>query len=400
MKKTAIAVGVILVVFFVWYRFFHKSGNVAYQTVPVSRGSLISMVNATGTLEPVGTTSVDSTGMVTGGTVVGAQVTGRIISVNVDYNSHVKKGELLAQIDPLTYQAAVQQDQASVANFSSQRLKDQATLANDRLNFHREEVLVAKNYDAKQNLDNAKYAYEAQKAVVDADAAQIQQANARLRQDEANLNYTQIVSPVDGIVIAKNVALGQTVVASFQSPSLFVIAESLQKMQIDSLVDEADVTKIKVGQTAKFNVDAYPTKNFSGKVFQIRQNPISQQNVVNYDVIIHVDNPGTALLPGMTTNVSFIVAEKDNALKIPNRALLFIPSDTPKRSRGSTSSVSRKTVPHVWVLENGKPVEKQVELGIASDSETEVLSGLSEGDPVIVGTGAAAAAKKNPFSTF
>jgi len=404
MKKLAIIVVILLIAGFVWFRFFHKKSKVNFTTVKVTRGTLTSLVEATGTLEPVGTTSVDSTGTVTGGITVGAQVTGRIMSVNVDFNSHVKKGELLAQIDPLTYQASVDQDQASIANLSAQRLKDQATMANDKINYNREVLLVQKNYDSRQNLDNSKYAYESQSAAVQADAAQIDQARAKLKQDEANLTYTHIISPVDGIVVANNVALGQTVVASLQSPNLFVIAKSLENMQIDTLVDEADVNKIKVAQPANFNVDSFPNKTFTGAVYQIRQNPIQQQNVVDYDVIVHVKNKENALLPGMTANVSFIVAQKMNVLKIPNRALLFSPPQR-KSQQGSTtgfttSLVPKKVVPHVYVLEGSRSVRKNIKVGIASDSETEVLSGLNEGDQVITGTASAQSTKKNPYSTF
>jgi HlyD family secretion protein len=438
MKKIWIVLGILaILIVFLWIRHKHDD-QPAYITALVKQGPLVSYVEETGTLNPLGNTTVSGQ-TITGGITVGAQVTGLIKAVYVDFNSHVKKGQILALIDPKPYEDIVKQDEADVVNAEAaigvaqtnvlnakallqedeatlnsqkaQMQKDEATLQNDKINYNREKILVAQNYDSRQNLDNALYAYKAQEALVRADQAQINQAKAKILSDKlqiqsalrnvqlqeavlakaqaalsqakTNLSYTRIVSPVDGIVIDKEVAVGQTVVSSFQSPNLFVLAQSLKKMQIDTLVDEADIGKIHVGQEANFNVDAYPNQTFHGKVMQIRQNPINQQNVVDYDVIVSVSNPDEKLYPGMTADVKFIVASKKNALKIPNEALRFVPPI--EKQSANFYTPSQKYRPHVWVLENGQPVKKDVVLGFASDTETEVLKGLKQGEQVIVG---------------
>ncbi len=456
MKKWVILGILILAALGVWF-YLHKKDGVQYLTAAVKRGPLTVKVEATGVLDPVGNTTVNSDGSVTGGITVGAQVTGLISRVYVGFNTHVKKGQILALINPRPYQEIVDQDKANLASAEAnlavaetnvennralydqdlanqhsliaQEKKDKATLDNNRINYHREIVLVKENYDSRQSLDNSLYAYLASKAQVESDQALIRQgeakltsakiqiqttlkqvqlqkavilgAKARLAQDETNLNYCRIVSPNNGIVIAVNTAVGQTVVSSFQSPNLFVIAKSLKTMQIDALVDEADIAQIHKGQTVEFHVDAYPNQLFVGKVYQIRKNPIVQSTVVNYDVIVYLKNPGEKLLPGMTADTNFIVAQKKNVLEIPNRALLFSPLSTSSSSNSSPFFVpsAKKNTPHVWVLVNGMPVRRNIKTGLANSSYTQVLSGLKKGNGVIVGI-KTAQKKRNPFATF
>lgn len=445
MKKFLIIGGIALVLIIglvTWIH--HRRARVHYITSPVTRGDLTSFVEETGTLDPIGITTVTvsgSTATVTGGVTVGAQVTGLITKVYVGFNSRVKKGQILAQIDPSSYQAVVdedkaslsnaeyslqqseinvdsaiallRQDQAALANSNSEVLRDEATMKNDKINYGREVELLKHNYDSRQNLDNARYAYYAERSTVDADQASvaqakekvaadrialrnshkavdvagtvIQQDSAKLRDDSLNLSYTHIVSPVNGTVINSNVAVGQTVVSSFQAPSLFVIAQDLKKMQIDTLVDEADIAKIKVGEEADFNVGAFPSSTFHGKVTEIRLNPINQANVVDYDVIVVFDNPGEKLLPGMQADVKFIVAQAKNTLKIPTMALRFVPPQEREQIAAGGVNPQQNYQPHVWVLQRHKAVMQNVKLGIASDSETQIVSGLREREKVITG---------------
>ncbi len=230
----------------------------------------------------------------------------------------------------------------------------------------------------RSDLDTAETNYETANASVSAAKSQVAQTEAALNLAETNLRYTKIVSPVDGIVVSRNVDVGQTVAASFQTPTLFTIAQDLTKMQIDTSVDEADIGKVKVGQDVEFTVDAYPDITFKGKVWQVRNAPITVQNVVTYDVVINVDNPELKLKPGMTANVSIIVSIKKDVLKIPNAALRFKPSE-----KGPTAP--EKKGPGVWILEKDKPKRIPVSLGISDGNYTELATGkISEGQELIV----------------
>ncbi|HPD61120.1 MAG TPA: efflux RND transporter periplasmic adaptor subunit, partial [Thermodesulfobacteriota bacterium] len=236
----------------------------------------------------------------------------------------------------------------------------------------------SKGLIARSDLDTAETNYETAKASVSAAKAQIAQAEAALKYAETNLQYTRILSPVDGIVISRNVDVGQTVAASFQTPTLLTIAQDLTKMQIDTNVDEADIGKIAVGQDVDFTVDAYPEITFKGTVWQIRNAPIIVQNVVTYDVVIKVDNPELKLKPGMTANVSIITAIKKNVLMIPNAALRFIPSEKEIKEKAQKG-------PGIWILEKGKPQRIPIVTGISDGNYTEVISGaLKEGQEVII----------------
>jgi HlyD family secretion protein len=267
------------------------------------------------------------------------------------------------------------------ANFLSAKAnleKAGATLVDAKRTMDRNKELFSKNLVARSDLDTAETNYETANASVSAAKSQVAQTEAALSLAETNLRYTKIVSPVDGIVVSRNVDVGQTVAASFQTPTLFSIAQDLTKMQIDTSVDEADIGKIKVGQDVEFTVDAYPDITFKGKVWQIRNAPITVQNVVTYDVVINVDNPELKLKPGMTANVSIIVSIKKDVLKIPNAALRFKPTE-------KSLPVSEKKGPGVWILEKDKPKRIPVSLGISDGNYTELAAGkISEGQELIV----------------
>ena len=247
--------------------------------------------------------------------------------------------------------------------------KAEVSLVDAKRTRERNAELFSKNLIARSDLDTAETNYETAKASVNAAKAQVAQADAALKTAQTNLRYTRIVSPVDGTVVSRNVDVGQTVAASFQTPTLFTIAQDLTKMQIDTSVDEADIGKIKVGQDVEFTVDAYPDSTFKGKVGQVRIAPITVQNVVTYDVVIKVDNPELKLKPGMTANVSIIVAEKKDVLKIPNAALRFRPAGEDE------DESSRRRARGVWILENEKPKRIPVTIGISDGNYTETRFG-------------------------
>jgi len=248
----------------------------------------------------------------------------------------------------------------------------------------RNKELVSKNLIAQSDFDTAETNYETAKASVSAAQAQVKQSEAALSSAETNLFYTKIISPVDGIVVSRNVDVGQTVAASFQTPTLFSIAQDLTKMQIDTNVAEADIGKVKVGQDVEFTVDAYSDITFKGKVWQVRNAPITVQNVVTYDVVIQVGNPDFKLKPGMTANVSVIISIKKDVLKIPNAVLRFKPAEKSKPFEKS-KTVALQRGSGVWILEQGKPKRVPVSTGISDGNYTELVSGeIKEGQELIV----------------
>ncbi len=345
-----------------------KKGNheVMFRTDRIVRGDIIASVTATGTVNAVTTV------------LVGTQVSGTIKTLYVDFNSRVKKGQLIAQIDPSLFEAQVGQARANLYSAKANLEKAQATLIDGKRTMARTKELLARNLIAQSDFDTAETNYETDVAQVSASKAAVAQAEASLKTAETNLAYTRIVSPVDGIVVSRNVDVGQTVAASFQTPTLFNIAQDLTRMQIDTSVAEADIGRVKLGQEVDFTVDAYPDTTFKGKVWQIRIAPITIQNVVTYDVVVLVDNQQLRLMPGMTANVSVIVAEKKDVLKIPNAALRFKPAEKAKSKTLEKSS-------GVWIVENRKPKRIPVNLGISDGSYTEIVSGgLEEGQDVIV----------------
>ena len=318
--------------------------------------------------------------------LVGTQVSGTISALYVDYNSPVKKGQLLAQIDPATFQAQVDQAQANLLNAEANLGKSEASLVDARRTYERNKQLMAKNFVAQSDLDTSETNVQTSKAQVDAARASVLQNKAALNQAETNFRYTKILSPVNGTVISRNIDVGQTVAASFQTPTLFTIANDLTKMQIDTSVDEADVGNMLLGQEARFTVDAYPDTNFIGKISQVRNAAVMVQNVVTYDVVVQVNNSDLKLKPGMTANVSIITARRSGVLAVPNSALRFHPE---QQANGSATPQKKPVAgnkgPAVWVLENNKPKRVKVVVGISDGSSTEIVSGpLKEGQEVIV----------------
>src|SRR4030042_1200422 len=311
-------------------------------------------VSATGTVNPVTTV------------LVGTQVSGTIKELYVDFNSSVKKGKMIARIDPALFEAQVNQAKANFLSAKANLEKAGATLVDAKRTMERNKELLSKNLIAQSDLETAETSYETAKASVSAAKSQVAQTEAALSLAETNLHYTKIVSPVDGIVVSRNVDVGQTVAASFQTPTLFSIAQDLTKMQIDTNVAEADIGNVKVKQDVEFTVDAYPDTTFKGKVWQVRNAPITVQNVVTYDVVIQVDNPELKLKPGMTANVSIIISMKKDVLKIPNAALRFKMNETEKK----TTEKKAAGGPGVWILEQGKPERIAISPGISDGRYT------------------------------
>jgi HlyD family secretion protein len=307
---------------------------------------------------------------------VGTQVSGTLKELHVDFNSQVKKGQVIAEIDPASLQAQVDQARANTLAAKANVEKAKATLEDSKKARDRNRQLFAKNLIAKSDLDTSESTYDSNNAQVNSVTAQVAQTEAALRFAETNLRYTKIVSPVDGIIVSRNVDIGQTVAASFQTPTLFTIAQDLTKMQIDANIDEADIGKIKTAQDVEFSVDAYPDRTFRGIVDQIRIAPITVQNVVTYDVVIKVDNSDLTLKPGMTANVSIVVANKEKTLKIPNAALRFKLPETAGgtvSAKGSTNNKTGSSQP------SGKPTDKSDDAGVRAASPTGKTGGRPAG---------------------
>ena len=346
-----------------------------YVTEAVDRGSVVSSVTATGTVNPVTTVQV------------GTYVSGPIQAIFVDYNSPVTKGQRVAKIDPAPFQVKVQSADAALANARAKVLKSRADLALKKLTLGRNGELRARNLISQNDLDTARSDYDQASAQLALDQAAVQQAEASLREAHINLAFTDILSPVDGVVVSRNVDVGQTVAASFQTPTLFLIAQDLTKMQVDSAVSESDIGEVRGGQPASFTVDAYPGQTFRGAVVQVRNAPTTVQNVVTYDVVVGVDNPELKLKPGMTATVNITVAERDDVVRIPMRALRFNPKSKKAEAtpRPGADGAQRGT-PTVWVVTaDGTLRRVEVRLGVRNDQYAELLSDqLHPGDQLAV----------------
>ncbi len=369
MKKNRKIAGLLFIILLMGAAAFmlvnRKGHDPMYKTVPASMGRIVSSITATGTVNPVTTV------------LVGTQVSGTIKNIYADYNSVVRKGQLLALIDPTTFDAQLSEAKANYLSARAGLDKALATEADAKRTLRRNKELISKNLIAQSDYDTAQTNYETAKASVEAAKAQVSQTLAAMKFAQTNVRYTRIISPVNGTVVARNVDVGQTVAASFQTPTLFSVAQDLKKMQIDTSVDEADIGNVKTGQNVEFTVDAYPETTFRGKVTQVRINPTIVQNVVTYDVVVSVDNEDLLLKPGMTANVKIITAIKKDVLRVPNTAFLF-------RLPGYKAS-GEKGGPGVWVLEQGKPRRVLVNPGLTDGNYTEVASGkLRQGDAVIV----------------
>jgi HlyD family secretion protein len=347
---------------------------VQYSTAPVTRGAVTRGVTATGTVNPVLTI------------IVGSYVSGVIQEIHCDYNTEVKKGQVCAQIDPRPYQTVVDQNKANLAVAKAQLVKDQANFDYAQLNYDRNSRLAQTNAISKDTLDIARNALDQARAQIGVDQATIAQRQAQLEAAQVNLGYTNIVSPVDGTVVSRNVTVGQTVAASFQTPTLFLIATDLTKMQVDTNVSESDIGDIKLGDKATFTVDAYPKRSFTGTVAQVRQSPQTVQNVVTYDVVVSVDNSDLALKPGMTAANRIITDQRTDVLRVPSQALRYAPVTAGATRRTGTSGRIRPAEQaRVWVLRDGKPVRVAVTAGLDDETYTEIVKGeLNPGDQVII----------------
>ena len=322
-----------------------------YRTASAEMGDVVQTVSANGTLNPVVLVNV------------GTQVSGTVMKLDADFNDHVKAGQVLARLDPSLFAAQVAQSEANLANAK-------ASLALTSANEARSHALYRQEYVARQDFDTAVQARRSAQA-------QVELARAQLERDRTNLNYSVIRSPVSGVIIDRQIDVGQTVAASFQTPTLFRIAQDLRKMQIDSSFAEADIGQIKVGQTVHFTVDAFPGRFFDGKVSQVRLNAAVQQNVVTYDVVVSVDNSDQTLKPGMTAYVNIVVAQRQNVLLVPNSAFRFKPDGEKKHRRAAST---------IYVIRGGNLEAVEVKTGITDNKMTSILEGnLKSGDQVIIG---------------
>jgi HlyD family secretion protein len=383
-KKIIIVVAVVAVAILL---FIILSGSeetkATYATAEVQRGDISILVTATGSLEAVTTVQV------------GSQVSGTISALYADFNDHVKKGQVVAQLDPTFLKAQVAQAQADLE-------KADASAELSKKESERAVLLFQKNMISESDRDLASTNY-------DLAVAAVKSSRAALHRAQTNLDYATIISPIDGVVISRDVDVGQTVAASLQAPTLFTIAQDLSHMQVNASIDEADIGQIKQDDRVLFTVDAYPDKTFEGRVSQVRLLPVVVQNVVTYDVIIQVSNPELLLKPGMTANVTILVDQRENVLKVPAAALRFHPptqaGQTSSQGRtdgarasgtqssgfgadsGSSSRSSNGRKPRVWVLgQNDKPEPIPVQTGISDGSSVEITSGdIKEGERVIVG---------------
>lgn len=384
------------------YRYYvaQQDTGPKYETAKIDRGAIRARVTATGTVSALVTVQV------------GSQVSGRILELNADFNTQVKKGQVIARIDPQLFNAAREQARANNTAAKGNLARAKAQAEDAARQAERAKQLSERDLIATADRDTAVSNAAALAAQVEATAGTVQQTQAALHQAEVNLAYTTIISPIDGVVISRNVDVGQTVAASLQAPTLFTIAEDLKKMQVDTNVAEADVGKLQAGMNATFTVDAYPSQRFRGKVRQIRNAPQTIQNVVTYDAVLDVDNVELKLKPGMTANVTFTYADKSDVIRVPNTALRFRPPTEMLSKPGGSSQSGASAVPNaaaaepsargrrgqggserpldqrtLWLLRGTQAEPLEIRIGITDGNVTEVSEGkLNPGDLVITGT--------------
>ncbi|MBM4264478.1 MAG: efflux RND transporter periplasmic adaptor subunit [Deltaproteobacteria bacterium] len=418
-KKTIIAAVLLLAAGGAGYAYWTMNAapkEPPYLTAPVSRGNVRQVVSSTGTLQAVVTVQV------------GTQVSGTIEKLNADFNSKVKAGQVVAQLNQDKFKASVDQAKANVLSAQATHARNKVTAADTLRTLERNRELRKRDVMAQSELDASQTAYDAAMAQLQVSQAQISQAQAALNQTTVDLNNTVIKSPVDGLVISRNVDVGQTVAASLSAPTLFSIANDLTRMEVHTNVDEADVGNIREGQDVTFTVDAHAQRRFRGKVHQVRNAPQVVQSVVTYIAVVRINNKELLLKPGMTANVQFLVAQKEDTLTIPNIALRFRPSEEKdaaqdllkqeqqrvggrisqrRTSRGGGSGTGggegrRVRDVKVYVLKDGKAQPLDVKVGITDGSKTEVVEGpLDENAKVIIGLGStgtqAQGGVTNPF---
>jgi HlyD family secretion protein len=417
LKKLVFTVVALLLVGGAGFAYWRMAGNTEespFVTTPVQRGNVTQVVASTGTLQAVVTVQV------------GSQVSGTIDKLFANFNSKVKAGEVVAQLNQDKFKAAVDQARANLIAAQSSFAKAKVSVEDAGRTLARTRELRKRELTAQSELDASQTAHDAAVAQLEVNKAQVAQAQAAVNQVMVDLNNTVIRSPVDGMVISRNVDVGQTVAASLQAPTLFTIANDLSKMEVHTNVDEADVGNVWQGQEVTFTVDAFPVRRFRGKVYQVRNAPINVQGVVTYNAVVRIDNQELLLKPGMTANVQFLVSRKEDVLTIPNMAMRFKPPDQKdeaqdllRQERGRVASPvgTRRTSRSggagasgargnrrvtIYVLKGNKAQPLEVQLGITDGSKTEVIAGtLNEKDPVIIATSSVASPSgqgvANPF---
>jgi HlyD family secretion protein len=347
-----------------------------YVVAEVTRGAVVRTVTATGTLNPVIAVQV------------GSYVSGPIIAIYADFNSAVKKGQLIAKIDPQPFELKLEEARAQLSNSRAALTKDEADMHYKKLLYERNHRLKLLGVVSQDTVDNDFSVYQQVLAQAALDRAVIRQQEAALKEVEVNLNYTNIVSPVDGIVVSRNVDVGQTVAASFQTPTLFVIAQDLTQMQVDCTVSESDIGGVREGETAKFKVDAFPDRELEGTIAQVRLAPTTVQNVVTYDVVIRVANPELLLKPGMTANVGIVTSRRDNVIRIPEQALRFVPRRLASRSAANqleADPANPKNRVKIWVRHGTTLKSVEVTTGLSDGNYVEIVSGdLRLGERVVL----------------
>jgi HlyD family secretion protein len=378
-----------------YYRGQGADGTPRLATAAVSRGSVVETVEATGTLEAV--TTVD----------VGTQVSGTIKALYADYNSQVRKGQVIAELDPSLFETQVEQARATVQRLQADADAARVKVDDARVKLRRAEELAARQLIPATDLETAQVNERQAEASLKAAEAQIVQGLATLRNHEVNLGHATIKAPIDGIVISRNVDVGQTVAASMAAPTVFVLARDLRRMQVNASVDESDIGRIQQGQTVFFRVDAYPDDSFTGTVRQVRLAPVVEQNVVSYVTVIDVPNPDLRLKPGMTANVAIEIARADETLRVPNAALSFRPAADVLSAFGQQSAGARDSAVEptrqvargaaVWVLRDATLARVEVQTGVNDGTSTAIVSReLEEGARVVTSSAVQAAAAGVP----
>jgi HlyD family secretion protein len=370
-----------------------RSGPAAWDTVAATRGPIAARVSATGTLSPLVEVQV------------GSQVSGRIQELHADFNSSVNRGQVIARIDPRLFETDVARARANVVAAQASVTRAEADALDARLRYERAAGLFDRGMGSRADAETTQAAHQAAQAAVASANAALAQSRAALEQAETNLGYTTIYSPIDGVVISRDVDIGQTVAASLQTPTLFTIAEDLRKMEVHTHVAEADVGRLAPGMEVEFGVDAYPSERFRGTVKQVRYSPQEIQNVVTYDAVVSVENPELKLRPGMTAEVVFLVEQRDDALLVPSAALRFVPPQetlaavVPPADEPDDGTPTRV----VWVLgEQDVPRPVRVRVGITDGQMAEVAGGeLRAGEQVIIGRSGGEADEGRPtFGRF
>ena len=362
-KKQLVLIVTVVVILFCIVGIINKK-TVRYITKPVTQETLTQYVEASGTIKPINTIEV------------GTQVSGTVAKIYVDYNSVVKKGDLLAELDPSLFQANVDQSRAKLSNAQATFSKANSTLNYKKNNYLRYKHLYDKNYVSKDEVELAYANYQQALAEVAAARAEVSAAQAALNNNMTNLGYSKITSPVDGTVILRAVDVGQTVAASFNTPTLFEVAKDLTQMQIETSVSEADIGKIKVGQKANYTLDGYQDRKFEGEVTQVRLASTTTNNVVTYTVIVSVDNSEGLVIPGMSANVSIITDSVKDALCVPSQALKF----TPEKSGQKYEKQG------IWTQTKSGLKRLDITLGVSDDNKTQIISKeIKAGDKVVIG---------------